>query len=330
MSLLTLNEQPGRTANLNGKEYLFFSGYSYLAMQDVPEYVELVKEGMDRYGWLFPSSRISNTRLQLFEECEALLSSITGTEDTLLVSSGFLAGNIATELWKNELINLAPSHPAIDRNHAANNQLSGKVFAVDSVNVLTAQITNFSFLHQSEIQKIIIADDSHGIGIIGKNGEGISSALNAYKNACPIISYSLSKAYNINAGAVSCSKNIADMLRRLPQYTAATAPSPAILHAFVKGQHLYQVQLQKLKKNISFFQSLVVHLSAVVYHAKLPVIILPSEADATKLLEKNIIVSSFAYPAPSGKKYNRIVINASHTFSDLQYLAASLKTIVEQ
>ncbi len=330
MSLLTLNEQPGRTAYLNGKEFLFFSGYSYLAMQQVPEFVELVKEGIDKYGWLYPSSRISNTRLQLFEECEALLSSITAMEDTLLVSSGFLAGSLATELWKNELVNLVPSHPAIDRNYEATSQSSGKVYAVDSVNVLTAQVTDFSFLSQNKNQKIIIADDSHGIGIIGANGEGISSTINAFRNACPVISYSLSKAYNINAGAVSCSKNIADMLRRLPQYAAATAPSPAMLQAFVKGRHLYQFQLKKLKKNIAFFQSLVEHLSAVVYHAELPVIILPSAADEAKFLEKNIIISSFAYPDPSGKKCNRIVINAAHTFSDLEYLAASLKNILQQ
>src|SRR3954453_15264790 len=99
MSMLTFNERPGRTAFVNNEEHLFFSGYSYLGMQYVPEFVALLKEGIDKYGWLFPSSRISNTRLKLYEECEVLLSSVTGTEDTVLVSSGFTAGRMAIAKW---------------------------------------------------------------------------------------------------------------------------------------------------------------------------------------------------------------------------------------
>ena len=50
-------------------------------------------------------------------KCEALLSSITQSEDTVLVSSGFTAGRLATALWRNEVFNLNPSHPAIQTNN---------------------------------------------------------------------------------------------------------------------------------------------------------------------------------------------------------------------
>src|SRR5689334_11970032 len=103
MSMLTFTEKPGRTAIINNEKYLFFSGYSYLGMQHVPEFIELVNAGIDKYGWMFPSSRISNTRLKLYEECEALLSSITGVEETVLVSSGFTAGRMAIEKFKDEI-----------------------------------------------------------------------------------------------------------------------------------------------------------------------------------------------------------------------------------
>ena len=210
MNTFIFDKQPGRTALANGKEYLFFSGYSYLGMQHVPEFAELIKEGIDKYGWLFPSSRISNTRLQLYNECEALLSSITGMEDTVLVSSGFLAGELATALWKDELINLYPSHPAIYGNHTGCSEHTTKKFAVDSVNMLTAAITDLSLISSGENEKILIVDDSHGIGLIGENGEGICSKFVANKNMQYVLSYSLSKAWNIQGGAVSCSKNIAE------------------------------------------------------------------------------------------------------------------------
>src|SRR3954464_8188621 len=145
MSMLTFNERPGRTAFVNNEKYLFFSGYSYLGMQCIPGFVALVKEGIDKYGWLFPSSRISNTQLKLYEECEALLSSITGFEETILVSSGFTAGRTTIEKFRDEIINVQPSHPAI----AANNRTVSfprKIFAVDSVDPLNATLTNFSFI----------------------------------------------------------------------------------------------------------------------------------------------------------------------------------------
>ena len=126
MSMLTFNERPGRTAFVNNEKYLFFSGYSYLGMQCIPEFAALVKEGIDKYGWLFPSSRISNTRLKLYEECEALLSNITGFEETVLVSSGFTAGRMAIEKFRDKIINLQPSHPAIATNNPVNSSKKNK------------------------------------------------------------------------------------------------------------------------------------------------------------------------------------------------------------
>jgi len=320
--MLTFNEKPGRTAIVNDEEYLFFSGYSYLGMQHVPEFVALVKEGINKYGWLFPSSRISNTRLKLYEECEALLSTITGAEETVLVSSGFTAGRIAIEKFKNEIVNLDPSHPAItaNRTNVPNNK---KIFAVDSVDPLHATITDFSFIGKDETSKTIIIDDSHGIGLIGKNGEGVSSLLPQYQNANYVLTYSLSKSLNIPAGAISCTKSFADKIRTMPQYTASTAPSPALLYAFIKGQHLYAAQREQLKKNINYFQSLINQLKQICFHSQLPIFVLPA-TDEEKLLQKKIIISSFAYPDPAGEKLYRIVLNALHTKADLEKLAEAL------
>jgi 8-amino-7-oxononanoate synthase len=327
--MLTLSEHPGRTAFINGKEYLFFSGYSYLGMRYVPEFLALVIEGITKYGWLFPSSRVSNTQLALYEECEALLSSITQSEETVLVSSGFMAGKLATALWHNEVFNLDPSHPAIQTNNNRASVNESHVLAIDSVNVLTASITDFSFVNNNE-QKIIIIDDSHGIGLIGKNGEGISSALITNKNTSYVLTCSLSKAWNITGGAVSCSKSIADMLRTQPHYTACTPPPPSTLYALAKGQDLYQMQRERLKNNIFYFQSLIHGLDEIHFNTQLPVFILPETIDEHKLLEKHIIISSFSYPDPKGKKIQRIVLNALHTKDDLEILADNLRKALKK
>lgn len=317
---------PGRAVIENGKEYLFFSGYGYLGMQQVPEFVALVKEGIDRYGWMFPSSRISNTRLELFAECEELLSSITGAEDTVLTSSGFLAGRLAVSKWKKKIHNLKPSHPAIQVGEGS--QHPSGIFAIDSVDTLHAAISDFSFATKEPQQKTIIIDDSHGFGLIGNNGQGIASFLPYDAHNEYVLTYSLSKAPSISAGAVSCSKTIADELRTFPEYAACTAPSPALLYAFINGQHLYEQQRMLLQNNMQYFQQLIQGIDSITYHPLLPVFVLPHDIDLQILNEKNIILSSFAYPDPSGNKINRVVLNALHTRNDLDYLAESLRTII--
>lgn len=270
MSPFIFDETPGRTAFVNGKEYLFFSGYSYLGMQCVPEFTTLIKEGIDKYGSLFPSSRISNTRLKLFEECEALLSSITGFEETVLVSSGFTAGRMVIKKFGDEVINLLPSHPAITAGNANALEKNKKVFAVDAVDPLKAAITDFSSVNDDTL-KTIIVDDSHGFGLIGENGEGISAFLPENHHNKYVLVYSLSKALNIVAGAISGSKMLGDELRSMPEYTASAAPSPAFLYAFLKGQHLYAMQRERLKNNVAYFVSLISDLNQIHFHPQLPV-----------------------------------------------------------
>ena len=347
--MFELENTPGRKCMIAGKEFLFFSGYSYLGMNHVKEFTNLVKEGIDKYGILFPSSRISNTRLRLYEKFENSLSEITGM-DTVSFSSGYLAGKTIADIlstYKNILV--APgTHPAINittaqRTTSTNfNDWKNEVVDLinfsdenefvllsDSVDILKARVHHFSFLENIRpFKKIIfLIDDSHGIGILGKNGEGIISQLPQKENIEYIISYSLSKAFNIEGGAVSCSKEWAEKLRQHPYYTGSTAINPALAHAFIKSKKLYAIQREKLKKNITWLKKHLPHYISN-HDADIPIFICEDEnlptgqAGAEEFFYNNgIIISSFGYPDPSSKKINRVVINALHTKKDLRRLS---------
>lgn len=321
--MFSLSQTPGRTAIVDGKEHLFFSGYSYLGMGHVPAFIDLVKEGIDKYGWLFPSSRISNTQLELFTQFENKLSEITGMDETVCFSSGFLAGRAVADLFRNENYTCAPqSHPAIclEKNSAQSydewkkDAANYDVLFIDSVNPLTAEINDLSFLTSSN--KTIIIDDSHGAGLIN-NGQGACIS----KDHDVILTYSLSKAYNLVGGAVSCSKETVERLRASAFYTASTSLSPAFAYAFLQAQNLYGQQREKLRNNIQFFRELT--NDKFKSHPELPIFILDGISEE-KMQQKNIIISSFAYPDPRGKKINRAVLNALHTQDDLQRLADAL------
>jgi 7-keto-8-aminopelargonate synthetase-like enzyme len=309
-------------------------------MNQVPEFVELVKEGINKYGLLFPSSRISNTRLKLYKEFEELLSSITGSEETVCFSSGFIAGRVATSM-SSKIINAPYSHPAIKKQKdfpgsyevwkdnlikAVNSSPNADaiVFAGDAINALTATVNDFSFLNEMERRVIAIIDDSHGIGLIGMEGKGIASLVPKQKNVDYIFTYSLSKAYGLPGGAISSSKQQAESVKASAEFTAGTSVSPAFIYAFLHAQHLYKQQRQKLQANIQYFQTLIVGLSQIQSHPDLPIFILPEEVDEEYLFKKGIIISSFAYPDPSGKKIQRIILNALHTKEDLRYIADML------
>ncbi len=334
-----LDEQPGRTVRINSREYLFFSGYNYLGVSQDPEFRQLVVEGTSRFGWLFPSARISNTRLSVYRECEALLSSITGSEDTVLTSSGFSAGQMA--VGGKPVINAPGSHPAILRERSGhpsfpdwaawvvsgvNNGLFSGPVASDSLSPLSATLNDFGLLAGIRRDLDVIVDDSHGIGIIGR-GKGVSGLVPRSGHLKYTFTYSLSKAFGIPGGAVSCSAEDASRLRALPAYTAVTPQSPGLLYAFIKGQQVYSRQLDKLRQNIARFSGAVADLPGISGHPELPVFILNGHYREEDLFDHGIIISSFAYPDPKGPRLNRIVLNALHTGSDLERLSDALHLV---
>jgi 8-amino-7-oxononanoate synthase len=339
-----LSNSPGRTVTIDNEEYLFFSGYSYLGMSHVPEFVELIKEGMDKYGIVFPSSRISNTRLSLYKLFEEKLSQLTGLEETISFSSGYLAGQtIASLLSSHPHLFISPeAHPAVSYNNNENKLSAGEwknhlldfvqknqpgeiAITFDSINTTKGCINDFSVLTQipSSIKIICLADDSHGIGLLGSNGEGIISQLPKRENIEYILSYSLSKAFHIGGGAISCSKQWAEKIRRHPNYTGSTPLLPSFAHAFLQSGEIYQQQRQKLNHAINHLaKKIAAH--RYVNHYGLPIFALhPSLTEAVFKPEK-IIISSFGYPNPDYDKINRAVISALHIESDLDHLANSI------
>jgi len=342
MDNLYLDGKPGRTCTVNGQEFLFFSGYNYLGINEDAEFNALIAAGAAKYGWVFPSSRISNTRLAVYEECEALLSSITNTEDTVLLPSGYAAGRMATSYFHTAVHNAPGSHPAILQHRSGDIDFQewtewlvnayvpkGKadplVLAADAVSPLRATVTDFSFLEQLPGATVMVIDDSHGIGLLGENGRGASSALPVNAGIEYLLTYSLAKAFGISGGAVSCSSARARYFRSLPEYTGVTPVSPAQVYAFVNGQHIYQRKREKLAVNMAYFRSCIKDLPGIRYTEGLPVFILPRAVNEADFYRQGILISSFSYPDPAGQKLNRIVINALHTKNDLDKLAGIIR-----
>lgn len=336
----TLSQLPGRTAIISNEEYLFFSGYSYLGLGLNKAFTSLVKEGIDKYGVVYPSSRISNTPLDLYTEFEEKLAQHTKSEAAACFSSGFLSARTATEVVSNQMpvYCLHHTHPASSA-HAAIKQIPAtqswvdflqereqqKEFqfglVADSINPTPGHINDFSFLNDtpSHFNITLVIDDSHGIGWMGENGDGILSRLALPHNIELLLNFSLSKAYHMNGGAICGSQKWINEVRQHINYSTSTPMMPSLAHAWIHGDQLFSDQRTALKQNILYLQNLSVNYTFVANEGT-PIFIADKKGIAPHLLQNKVIISSFGYPHPESDPVNRIVLNALHTKSDLEKL----------
>lgn len=344
----TLLQTPGNFATTEQGEQLFFSGYSYLGMASHPAFMQWVKEGLDKYGLMQPSARISNTPLKIYSEAEAQISDWLAAADTVLFAGGFAAGQAAVHSIQqlNCPIFAAPNcHPAVLAagiqsattsfetwsQHVVeqiNNHTYEGPYAIiaDAVNPLAPVAYDWQFLSAMQKPLIVLIDDSHGIGITGNNGKGVASFLPQKENIEWMISFSMSKALGVQAGAVACSNaSTAAALRSNPFYAATTPPMPAVLHAWQQATTLYEAQRVKLQQHCHWMKEQVQHTPSFVLHPQLPILFLPTDMDEHWFAQHNILISSFAYPNPAGKPLNRAVFTAAHSQQDVQQLIALLR-----
>ena len=346
----TLSHLPGRTTVINETEYLFFSGYSYLGLGAVPAFTQYVKEGIDRYGIVYPSSRISNTPLDLYQSFETALARFTHTEAAAVFSSGFLSARTAVEtaaqympVYCREHTHPASSAVAgVKQIHASQSWESFLeersqarefqfAWAADSVNPTFGRIHDFRFLQNlpSEFSILLVVDDSHGIGWLGEDGRGISSLMQLPGNVSLLLNFSLSKAFHLNGGAICGSSNWIDRVKHHVNFTTSTPVMPALVYAWLQAGELIQQQRHQLLQNIARLQKLTTN-DTFVENEGTPVFFVDLPGIAPYLLQNRVIISSFSYPHPENSPENRIIVNALHHASDLEQLADLMKLFYKQ
>jgi 8-amino-7-oxononanoate synthase len=342
--MIILQQKPGRITFINNEAYLFFSGYSYLGLGCNETFLQLVKEGMDLYGVVYPSSRISNTPLDLFERFETKLASHTKTEAAASFSSGFLAARTAVETVSTEMnvYSLAHTHPAsaalpvvkpIEAHsweqflelREKENEFNFAI-AADSIYPTPGHINDFDFLQSTPpyFKITLVLDDSHGIGWMGTEGQGILSKLQLPNHVELLLNFSLSKSYHINAGAVCGSKKWISKLKQHVNYTSSTPVMPALAHTWLNASSIFQSQRIKLHKNIEYLQNLISDFK-FASNESTPVFTVNRKGIAPYLLQNRVIISSFGYPHPENDPVNRIVVNALHETEDLEKITGLLK-----
>ncbi len=330
------------------KDGSFFGGTAYLGIPHNEKFKQLVFEGIDLYGTNFGASRNNNVTLDIFSIAEAEAAKRCGAEDSIIVSSGYLAAQLVVQHYQGnyKFIYAPDTHPALwigkpnppkmqfsDWANKTIQQVNGSDMPVllitNSLNNLFPEIYEFDWLNKILPGKSItlLVDDSHGIGITGKGGEGAYSRIQKSSQVELIVIASMAKALGVDAGVILATKQTTDKLRNSPVYAGASPPSPGNLYAYVNGYEVYEEELEKLRFNMKFFKNFIENETGLSYLDDFPVYLIDDPNAGDYLLSNGIVISSFAYPDPKGKALNRVVLNSGHSKEEMRRLAAMLTVL---
>jgi glycine C-acetyltransferase len=183
-------------------------------------------------------------------------------------------------------------------------------------------------------EAMVMVDDSHSTGFIGKSGKGTHEHCNVMGRV-DIITGTLGKAMGgASGGFTAAKKEVVEWLRqRSRPYLFSNSLAPAIVNASIKVLELLangDDLRQTLTTNTHYFRSKMEAAGftcAGADHAIVPVMLgdakVASEM-AEKLLAEGIYVIGFSFPVvPQGQARIRTQISAAHTIEQLDKAIAA-------
>ena len=338
---MTVDRFPDNKIIVEGKEYLYFGGTSYLGMATNSTFQDVLIKNIKKWGTFYGSSRNANVKLSVYNEFEQLFAKQVGAEASLSVSSGTLAGKLTTDyLSKNNtaFFHYPKTHPAILVSHSLPLFVNGKlhprltdaiveeiVITADAILSLETTPTSFNFLDEISPEKKItlVVDESHSLGIVGKHGEGIFNTIPNTILHRKIFISSLGKALGLSGGSIASDKEFINALKEEVIFVSSSGANPAYLQTYLETQELYNKQRKKLRINLDLLNSKLRLREGFVFNADYPVIYSNDSAIFKKLLQHQIIITNFNYPTYKNAM-NRIVITANHTEKQLKKLIHAL------
>lgn len=354
-----------------GLKVLNFCANNYLGLSSHPRVIEAAKRALDSRGFGMSSVRFICGTQDIHKELEQKLSEFLGTEDTILFSSAFDAnGGVFEPLLGPEsaIISDELNHASIidgvrlckakryryqnnnmedleeQLKQADSDHVSFKLVVTDgvfSMDGIIAQVDKICDLAE-KYDAIVVVDDSHATGFIGKNGRGSHEHCNAMGRV-DIITTTFGKALGgASGGCISGKKEIIGMLRqRSRPYLFSNSLSPVITGATLEVLNMLSETTQlrdRLEENTRMFRKGIQDAGFKIVpgtHPIVPIMLghlkndaLLSQKIAEDLLREGIYVIGFFYPVvPKGKARIRVQISAAHTKEHIRYAMEAFKKV---
>lgn len=350
---------------VNGKDVIIFCANNYLGLSSHPKVIEGAKKALDSHGYGMSSVRFICGTQDIHKTLEKKIAEFLGTEDTILYAAAFDANGgvfeplfdehdaiISDELNHASIIDgvrlckaqryrykncdMADLEEQLKKAQAQRHRIivTDGVFSMDGFVAPLDKICDLA----DKYNALVMVDESHATGFIGKTGRGSIELRNVMKRV-DIITGTLGKALGGAMGGFTTGhKEIIEILRqRSRPYLFSNSLAPAIVGASIAVFDLLSQTTElrdKLEWNINYFKEGIKKIgleykegeSAIVpvmlYDAKL------SQQFADKLLAEGIYVIGFFYPVvPKDKARIRVQISAAHSKEHLDKALAAFEKV---
>lgn len=352
----TLSSPQGAWLVVDDQKVLNFCSNNYLGLANHPRMVQAAQKALDRYGIGPGAVRSIAGTMDIHLELEQRLAKFKGVESAITFQSGFTA-NLATLpalvgkediIFSDELnhasiidgarlsgatiIRFAHANPDDLRHKIQENQ--GKyrraLVVTDGVFSMDGDLAPLDKIYEvtEAFDIMLMVDDAHGEGVIGKGGRGIVDHFNLHGKVDIEIG-TFSKAFGVAGGAAAGKAIIIEWLRQRGRpflfSSAVTPPDVAACIAAIDLLESSTELVDRLWENARFFKSKLKSLGFDTGQSVTPITpIMLGEAPlaqefSRKLFEAGVFAMSLGFPTvPKGKARIRVMISAAHQREDLE------------
>ena len=351
----TLSSPQGAWLVVDGKRVLNFCSNNYLGMANHPRIVQAVQEAVKKYGVGPAAVRSIAGTMDLHLELEQRLAAFKGVEAAITFQSGFTAnlGTIPALVGKDDavfsdelnhasiidgcrlsgakIIRYAHCNPQdLDRVLTDERQKYPRAMVItDGVFSMDGDIAPLDKIYEvsQKYEAILMVDDAHGEGVIGKGGRGIVDHFGLHGKVDVEIG-TLSKAFGVVGGVSAGNPVVVEWLRQRGRpflfSSAMTVPDVSACLAALDILEGSTELVDKLWENTRYFKAEMHKLGFDTGLSTTPITpIMLGEAPlaqqfSRELFENGLFAMSIGFPTvPKGKARIRVMISAAHAREDL-------------
>jgi glycine C-acetyltransferase len=368
-NIRTLSSPQGAWLVVDDKKVLNFCSNNYLGLANHPLLVESAKAAIDEFGVGPGAVRPIAGTMALHLELERRLAAFKGVEAAITFQSGFSANLAAIPalvskedvIYSDELNHasiidgcrlsrakvIRYAHCDADdlRVQIEKSKSDGyrrSLIITDGVFSMDGDVAPLDKLYDvaQEFDALLMVDDAHGEGVLGKGGRGIVDHYNLHGKV-DVEMGTLSKAFGVVGGVIAGSQIIVDWLKQRGRpflfSSAMTIPDVAACLASLNLLEESTELVDKLWENADYFKREMREIGFDTGVSTTPItpIMLGEAALAQdfsrRLFEEGIFAMALGFPTvPRGKARIRVMISAAHSREDLDRGLASFKSVGQE
>lgn len=354
-NIRTLGSPQGAWLEVDGKRVLNFCSNNYLGLANHPRLVAAARKAVEKYGVGPGAVRTIAGTMDLHLQLEERLARFKGVDSAITFQSGFNANLAAIpalvgksdaifsdelnhasiidgcRLSRADIIRYAHCDPedlqkALDEHRS---QYARALVVTDGVFSMDGDVAPLDKIFEvtKDYEAILMVDDAHGEGVLGRGGRGIVDHFGLHGKVDVEVG-TLSKAFGVVGGVVAGNPLVVEWLRQRGRpflfSSAMTVPDTAACLAAVDLLEESTELVEKLWENTRYFKGEMGKLGFDTGESATPITpVMLGDAPlaqqfSRELFENGVFGMAIGFPTvPRGKARIRVMISAAHTQEDL-------------